>query len=202
MMQCEQSCMEYRVNRVQFTGTLSGSVRSLIDFFIEVAMKLIKLTQDRWVMVDDEDYHWLMQWKWHAKKGRTTYYAVSGTNITGKPGKHGIRMHRFILNTPDDKEVDHKNHNGLDNRRRNIRNCTVAENQHNQRPQAGGTSRFKGVCRWKGGKWVAGIYTNNKRVHLGIYGTEHGAAIAYDNHAQQLWGGFACLNFPDMASVE
>lgn len=196
MMQCEQSYQEYRVNQVQFTGTLPGSVRSLVDFFIGVAMKQIKLTRGKWAMVDDSDYESLSQFKWYAKRGAHTYYAVREKYIVGQrlhPKR--LRMHRVVIGASPDMQVDHINGDGLDNRRVNLRECTNAENQHNRRVTPRGSSRYKGVYMHRK-KWAAHITNNYKTIYLGLFDTEYAAAQAYDAAARRMFGDFARPNFP------
>jgi hypothetical protein len=93
-------------------------------------MKEISLTQGQVALVDDEDYDYLMQWKWHFYKGTHSHYAVC--SLPRKNGKRtGFRMHRLIMNTPPDLVVDHIDHNGLNNQKSNLRNCTKCQNQAN-----------------------------------------------------------------------
>jgi hypothetical protein len=90
-------------------------------------MRKIPLTQGKFALVDDSDYAWLSQWKWHAhkdKNGRLWY--AERIDRTRKPKI--VKMHREILGTPKGLVVDHRNCNGLDNRRVNIHSCTAAEN--------------------------------------------------------------------------
>ena len=191
--------MEYRVNQVQVLGTLSGSVRSLIDFFIGVVMKLIKLTQGRWATVDDDDYHWLNQWNWYAHKDGRAYYAMrqqiipAGNDTKGVAVK--VRMHRLITHCPRTLQVDHIDHDGLNNRRDNLRCCTTAQNAYNALPSPNGTSRYKGV-RFHKYSWEARIQHNSNRIHIGCFSNEIEAAAAYDQKAKELFADFAYLNFP------
>ena len=105
-------------------------------------------------------------------------------------------MHREILDVPAGMICDHKNHNGLDNRRCNLRICTPAQNQYNRRLQTGGTSLYKGVYWHKENrKWRAQICHGGLHIHIGYYDYEADAAIAYDDMAIDLFGEFACLNF-------
>lgn len=95
-------------------------------------MKTIPLTQGQVALVDDEDYEYLMQWKWCAAWNGNTYYAFRGGKKEHGKKRQMIKMHRDLLDTPRGLEVDHLNGNGLDNRRCNIRNCTHKENMQNQ----------------------------------------------------------------------
>jgi hypothetical protein len=105
-------------------------------------------------------------------------------------------MHRQVANPPDDLLVDHINHNGLDNRRSNLRFATDSTNQQNARKSiTKTTSRFKGVDFVKPtGKWRARISVAGKRLFLGSFTDELDAALAYDNAARKYFGEYACLN--------
>ena len=157
--------------------------------------KLILLTQGKFAIVDAEDYDWLSQYKWCAAKDRNTFYAHRGSNGTT------ILMHREIMRAPKGVICDHKNHNGLYNRKSNLRLCTNAQNQYNKRPKEGCASRYKGVVWRKDRKrWRAQIGFKRKRIHLGNFDDEVKAALAYDDKAAELFGEFAYLNFPERIS--
>ena len=152
-------------------------------------MKRIPLTQGKFAIVDNEDFEWLNQWKWFAKKGYSTFYAVR--NISQSP--YLIRMHRQILGLTkgDGKETDHINHNGLDNRQDNLRLCTHTQQQQNRQPQKV-SSKFKGVgYHKKSEKWMARITYLSKRIYLGLFDTEKEAAKSYNKISNKLFGEFA-----------
>jgi hypothetical protein len=108
-------------------------------------------------------------------------------------------MHRFLLNAPAGVLVDHRDCNGLNNRKANLRLCTNKENTRNSRPYLKGSSRFKGVC-WgkKAKKYIAQITVDGKRYLLGYFHDEIEAAVVYDIKAMELFGEFAYLNFPKL----
>jgi len=92
-------------------------------------MKEIPLTQNQVAIVDDEDYDWLSQFKWHAKKARSNsdeYYAALSVGQRGH--QHTVFMHRVIMRCPADKVVNHRNTNKLDNRKQNLQVCDPNEN--------------------------------------------------------------------------
>jgi hypothetical protein len=163
------------------------------------AFRIIPLTKGLVAIVSPQDYDRLAEFKWYADKPDNTWYANRWTRSKINPGKqYRVRMHREVLNPPDDLFVDHQNHNGLDNRRRNLRIATLAENGCNKRKtSAECTSRFKGVCWWKlGSNWRAQGRLNGKQFIIGYFDNEIDAAKAYDAWAIQAFGQFAALNFP------
>lgn len=158
-------------------------------------MKQILLTQGKFALVDDEDYERLNQHKWCAYKSRGLWYAMSNIKIEGKY-RH-IKMHRFILDIQlgDKREVDHINHNTLDNRRSNIRICSHSENLKN-RVKGRGTSSFLGVHKEKNKKkWRSLINVEGRDLHLGYFIFEELAALAYDFAAMKYHREFASFNF-------
>lgn len=157
-------------------------------------MKKIKLTQGKYALVDDEDFKKVNQHRWCANYRNGYWYAVR--SIKKSNGKQTLQyMHRFIMNTPKKMETDHRNHNGFDNQRYNLRTCTRSDNQHNRQMQQG-LSKYKGVVWMKGKKkWRTLIGLHKKRIHLGYFADEIAAAKAYDKKARELFGEFAYLNF-------
>lgn len=150
--------------------------------------KEIPLTQGYKTIVDDCDYDFLMQWKWHVCIGHQTVYAmrnsefIGGNYLTGK--RHHIMMHRVLNGTPDGMDTDHINGNGLDNRRENLRTATRSQNMWNRHPNRKGKSRYKGVSWHKQHrKWIANIQVQRKRIFLGLFRNEKEAADAYAKRA-------------------
>ena len=162
------------------------------------AMKEIKLTQDKVDIVDDADFERLNKHKWYALKDHNTFYAVRSIYLPcGKMTL--ISMHREILGLGhgDPQQGDHRNHNGLDNRRDNLRICTNSQNQHNQKPYKNCSSAYKGVFWHKRhNKWQAQITFNDHSIHLGYFNSEIDAAKAYDRAAIEYFGEFAHMNLP------
>jgi len=152
-------------------------------------MKEIKLKEGFCVMVDDEDFEWLSQYKWvlhKQKKGllRCVRYEKKKT----------IVMSRAIMGVTDSKTLlDHRDHNPLNNQRINLRICTKHQNNFNKTPAKNSTSKYLGVC-WHKNRWYASIMFNRKHIGLGRHKDENDAAIAYNKKAAELFGEFANLN--------
>lgn len=148
-------------------------------------LKTITLNNGFKAIVDDGDYSFLSQFRWHAKvyKKRNLVYAARTVNFYKKSGERTaktIMMHRVILKYDGQMVVDHKNHNGLDNRRGNLRICSVGENNRNLRKNKLASSRFVGVHK-RGKSWAAQISVNGNKVWIGSFKLERDAAIAYNN---------------------
>jgi hypothetical protein len=163
-----------------------------IEEIEKAGAKVIPLTQGKVAIVDPEDFERLKQYNWCAVKGVQTWYAYTLT----ADGKR-LSMHRLVANAPKRMVVDHINHNGLDNRKSNVRLCTKKQNSQNIRPRKGCSSRYKGVFKPKDrNSFRAIICHNGKHIHLGYFKEEIDAAKAYDLKARELFGEFAYLNFP------
>lgn len=152
--------------------------------------KRIKLTKGYFALVDNEYFEFHNQWNWHAKEGKNTVYAVrtegSGVN------KKNIKMHREIMNAPKGIEVDHKNGNGLDNRKRNLRYATHQQNQMNKGPQSNNKSGYPGVHLEKGsGKWIAYIKLDGKHINLGRFEILGDAVKVRKAAEKKYFGSFA-----------
>lgn len=153
----------------------------------------IPLTQGKFAVVDDEDYERVMQYTWSYWRGYATRWVSPHTSSS----RHRS-MHRFILDAPPGRFVDHKNGDTLDNTRGNLRFATRQENGQNRAPGNGGSSTFKGVS-WnrQRRKWASQIGVAGTRRHLGWFTDEKEAARVYDAAARELFGEFARLNFPE-----
>ena len=98
------------------------------------------------------------------------------------------------MDTPNKLQVDHIDHNGLNNQKYNLRNCTFTQNRMNRIRNKNNTSNYKGVTH-DDGYIYAQINANGKHIRLGSFKTEKDAALAYDKAAQKYHGEFAYLNF-------
>lgn len=152
----------------------------------------ILLTRGKVAIVDAEDYDRISQFHWRAIF-TGVWYAVR--NVGAKNNKRRVAMHNEVLNAPPTVLLDHKNHNGLDNRKQNLRIATQSQNRINARVSSNNTSGYKGVVR-RPKRWIAQIGFQHKKIPIGSFSTAEDAARAYDAKAVELYGEFAYLNFP------
>lgn len=145
-------------------------------------------------VVDAADASRVLQHKWSAKQGRGTVYARR--NVRRTDGTYASQsLHQFLTGY---ELTDHRNGDGLDNRRANLREATPGENGQNCRKRPHNTSGFKGVTWHKHRrKWLAQIKPGGEKNHyLGYFPTAEEAARAYDAAARELHGEYATVNFP------
>lgn len=150
------------------------------------------------VLVDDEYYDMLNAVKWVIRKNEDCIYAQHSMPYpSSKKGQKAIQMHRVILGLRNPKIfVDHKDRNGLNNQKNNLRACTTSENNKNRKSV--GASKYLGVgikVNKTKTYWRATISVNNKGIYLGVFKDEEAAARAYDEAAKIHHGEFANLNF-------
>jgi hypothetical protein len=153
----------------------------------------IKLSRGEVAIVDDEDFSALSQFKWHLRQSRVggTKYAEHSYRLNGR--KDNFSMHQLVMLFPE-KDIDHINGNGLDNRKENLRLCSNSQNHMNIPKMRGNfSSKYKGVSR-RGKKWRATIRKNGQHKEIGLFTTELDAAKAYDCAAIDLFGAFASVN--------
>jgi len=151
-------------------------------------MRQFKLTRSKTALVDSEDFERINRYIWHAVKGRHTFYAQTNT----KQGM--LLMHRAILSIPSDIGIDHKDGNGCNNQKENLRICTRSQNLANMKSHTG-ASKYKGVSWDKHNiKWIVQIQIDNQPYFLGRFKVEDDAALAYNVAAIKYFGDFARLN--------
>lgn len=158
-------------------------------------MKQIPLTQGQFALVDDEDYEKVIQFgSWFAFKGKdkNTFYAQKSVYRERKT----YLMHRFILQIADPKIIiDHRDKNGLNNCKNNLRMATGTQNNANATSAKNSTSQYLGVYWYKTRrKWKSEITKNRKNKCLGYFYNEVDAALAYNKAAKEIHGEFASLN--------
>ena len=165
------------------------------ELIIKSDYALVPLTQGKFAIIDLEDVDKIKNYTWQALKWKNKrYYAVTTKRKNNK--RWMILMHRFIMNAPNNLQVDHINYNEtLNNKKSNLRLCTNTQNNFNKPPMKGCKSKYKGVV-YRKNLWMASIQINGKKVYLGTYDSEIKAALAYDNIAKKHIGEFAYLNFP------
>lgn len=147
------------------------------------------------IIFDKEEKEKVDLLTWSTLKATNTKYAICCKKINGE-NKY-IYFHRYILGLNESSMfVDHINHNGLDNRKCNLRIVTASENMMNQYKQKRKKSSiYKGVCfDKKKNLWESYIHKNNKKIFLGYFKNQKDAAIAYNEKAKILYGKYAVLN--------
>jgi hypothetical protein len=156
-------------------------------------MKVIKVSQGFHTLVDDDDYNNLNVFNWLPQKLSKTVYARKQ-----EKGKFQY-MHRIIMNAKKGEIVDHKNGDGLDNRKFNLRKCTRSENGCNRGKDKDNSSGYKGVQyitnkQKRVKRWVATITKNKRNICVGYFHTKEEAALAWNEAAKKYHGEFAKLN--------
>ena len=149
---------------------------------------LVPLTKGLFAFVDESDLLLVKGMNWYAMRSKNTFYAASNA-----PMKNGIRgktilMHKIICNS---ELVDHKDRNGLNNRRDNLRPANRSLNAVNSKIKVGKTSQYRGVL-WDVSrkKWAAYMRIGGKVKNLGRFKTEQEAAEAYQKAASPTYGEF------------
>ena len=154
----------------------------------------IQLTQNKYTIVDQIDFERVNQFKWYALKDQQGNYRAVRNVGSGRGNQSLQYMSRFILNADTRKLVDHRDHNTLDNRRLNLRECSKIENVRNGKGY-GKTSKFRGVCFVKSRqRWRASLTVNSKRIYVKFFKSEIAAANAYNLKALEIYGDFAYQN--------
>lgn len=142
--------------------------------------------------IDKQDAHLLTKYRWWVAKNKHVFYVKTEIRENGK--KRSIGIHQFILGFPS-QPIDHKDGNGLNNRRKNLRACTPLQNTQNCRVQSNSTTGFKGVTFDKrDNKYHVRITVNKKQKSGGLYTDILRAAQKYNEMAIKYFGEFARLN--------
>lgn len=150
----------------------------------------IPLSQGEFAVIDTDDYPLVASRTWMLSKG----YAVTEMSRRSTTPRRRILMHHLIIG--EKRMVDHRDGDGLNNRRNNLRTCTPQQNLQNMRPKANHLP-YKGIYfNKKTRRYQAQITLDYKKRFLGRFDNPLSAAIAYDREALKLFGEFARLNFP------
>lgn len=154
----------------------------------------VPLSQGLVALIDAADAERVLAHKWTARRSVNTFYALRNIYHRGEP-RRTVFLHAFLTGY---LLTDHRNGNGLDNRRANLREATRTENNRNVGQRSDNTSGFKGVS-WnkQRQKWVAYIMIDKRQRFLGHYDNPEDAAHAYDAAAREGFGEFAWVNLPD-----
>lgn len=149
-------------------------------------------------LVDDCDFKHLIKYNWAAVVSHGNLYALRRKLKSDKGARiqRSISMHCHLIQTRKGFEIDHRDGNGLNNQRSNLRACTHQQNMRNMRRPSNNTSGYKGVSKCpESSTWRAYITVNRRQKHLGCFRLKIEAAHAYDSAARKYYGEFANLNF-------
>lgn len=144
-------------------------------------------------IIDEEDFERVSRHKWYGAPAGCTIYVRATTLTTGLP-KHQSGLHSFVMRGEFGQRFDHRDGNGLNNRKGNLRLASAQQNACNTFKQRNTTSKFKGVKMTSSGKWAAYIKMDGNCEVLGMFIEEADAARAYDAAALRLFGDFAKTN--------
>lgn len=149
-------------------------------------MNYIKLTNGGRCLVSKINYNTLSKYSWHvSSKG----YVLRNCDL--------FKMHRFILDAPNNMLVDHKNGDTLDNRISNLRLATHQQNMHNMKKREGTINKYKGTrYRKTNNAWESRCRMFNKDFYLGIFKTELSAGWAYEKKAREVSEFYKNQSFP------
>ena len=158
-----------------------------VEYHINGKIVVCTLTNGVSFLIDSADLPRVSKYGWSYNRPRNYIF------MNAKPQ---TQLSRFLMDCPPDLEVDHINHNRLDNRSCNLRLASRKENCANTRPRVNSRSMYKGVSFCKQTKkWRASITDGKNQYTIGRYSSQEEAARAYDKEAKRFQGEFAFLNF-------
>jgi HNH endonuclease/AP2 domain len=162
----------------------------------EFTTKTIPLSQGLVATIDEADFDLVSGYNWRAICPDKVWYAMTSSPINGT--RHYLYLHRLLMGTPFGVLVDHRDGNGLNCVRSNLRIATQSQNNCNRGKESTNKSGYKGVSWDKvNKKWLAHIQFHRLHINLGRYVDVVDAARAYDAGARKHHGEFAKTNFPD-----
>lgn len=165
-----------RINSNTNNITIKDEI-AIIDLYDTIGNKIGE------TIIDAEDVDLVKQYSWSLSNGRHTQYCKS--NQVGQ-------LHRLVMNAPKGMVVDHINHNGLDNRKSNLRICTNQENICNCEIPKNNKSGCKGVYWAKDkNKWTVQVTINNKTIYIGRYTNLEEAIEARKEASKKYYNEFA-----------
>jgi hypothetical protein len=149
----------------------------------------IKLTKGQFSIINSLDYDKIKNFRWFAMKPHKTFYAVC---CIGTKKLTHVLMHNLIFPCNMGHTPDHKNRNGLDNRRENLRQSTISQNNRNQSINTRNNSGFTGVC-WNKNRncWWSRICFNGRHIHIGLFNCLAKAISARKQAEKKYFGEFA-----------
>jgi hypothetical protein len=165
---------------------------------------VIHLTKGYHCIVDAADFPVVSKWKWYAHvtrdvvhgRAKSRYVYASREKAQGKGRGRRSMMHRELLDAKPDQQIDHDNHNTLDNRRSNLIRNTQSGNCHNRVKRPDCSSKYMGVVWHSGnGRYIAQIKVKQKNYHLGCFDDPEEAARVRDEAAKKHFAS-PRLNFP------
>jgi hypothetical protein len=162
----------------------------MADAWIEIPLGGRKYTGFT-AIIDVDDYWLVNQYRWRVRLDKSGNPAYVRTGPARGPQ---ILLHQLVTGL---KGVDHKDRSGFNNRRKNLRPATTAQNKRNSDSYRNSSSKYKGV-HWNklSKKWHTQITHEGKNHYLGLFDSEIAAAMAYDEASRRLHGAFGRLNFP------
>jgi len=182
-------CMMHH-GRLRRHGDANKTKRLVRKNYIERGVGYIQLSENKYAVCDAEDFGYLSQFNWMVSGDG---YAIR--NCTKDGSRYTKTMHREIMSFPKELQVDHINHNRLDNHKANLRLASHLGNAQNQSRRLTNKSGYKGVNWYRlSNKWRARITSNKKVISLGYFESKVEAAKVYNEWAIKLHGEFACLN--------
>ena len=202
---CELQNESYECRKRYVQGNLPGVVEDASEEEYGKDVKRMIITSKKFgkreVLIDAEDWNRVKEHKWFLHQPKDKIYVATGA-------EHRY-LHRLIMNTPSGMVTDHINGNTLDNRKVNLRVCTVAQNARNRNKNKNNVSGYIGVSfrpkakgrnRWEARCGVKGPEDKRSKNHyLGLYETAEEAARARDRFLRELRGDceFTRYNFPE-----